>query len=253
MADDDELLDRVRTGLSGVRPRGDALEVVRHQVRRRRRRRRVVATVASVAAAAVVVPAAVVALSLGDGGPDVEPAEPTPTAVVDGTRPAAFFVVEAGGRARAQLTRYRAAPGERYYSLFLWWPEVEAEAPVFAGAAVERYDGTAADACADVVAADGAGTCATTDGGLVARSADLVGPVRVDAVNGRGRLDGAGDDDAVRAVTVFRDDGWAVSLVLCSCVAFRGDDLAEPPLTAEQLVDVAAAPAWVPSPEGPSD
>ena len=48
---DDDLLDRVRAGVSGIHPRADALEVVRHQVGRRRRRRRVVGAVASVAAA----------------------------------------------------------------------------------------------------------------------------------------------------------------------------------------------------------
>lgn len=252
---DDELLGRVRAGVSGIHPRADALEVVRHQVGRRRRRRRVVGAVASVAAVAVAVPAVLVALQVGgDRADDVEPADPTPTATVDGTRPAAFFVTQAGGRSRGQLVRYRAAPGQRYFARFLWWPEVDAVAPVLTGAAVERYDGSAADACAEVVAVDGPGaSCGETAGGQVARVADLSGPVALDAVNRRGRLDGAGDDDPVRAVTVFRDDGWAVSLVVCSCTARPGPDLDGPPLTGAALAEVAAAEAWVVSPEGPSD
>lgn len=253
---DDALLQRVRAGVSGIHPRPDALAVVHHQVGRRRRRRRVVGAVAAVAAAAVVVPAAVVALQLG-GDDTVEPATPDATETVDGTRPAAFFVAQLGGRGRGQLTRYRAAAGERYYARFLWWPQVDADGPVFAGAAVEAYEGDAAGACADVVAADEAAgvtaSCATRDDGVVVRVADGAGPLAIDAVNRRGRLDNAGPADEVRSVTAFRADGWAVSLVVCSCVAWERPDLDAPPLSGSELAEAAVATAWVPEPAGSSD
>ncbi|MCW2816035.1 MAG: hypothetical protein JWN84_3490 [Nocardioides sp.] len=253
---DDALLQRVRSGVSGIHPRHDALAVVQHQVGRRRRRRRVVTAVASVAAAAVAVPAVLVALQVG-GGDTVEPAVPDSTETIDGTRPAAFFVANLGGRSRGQLTRYRAAAGERYYARFLWWPEVDAEGPVFAGAAVEAYDAPAADACAEVVAADEAAgltaSCETRDDGVVMRVADGTGPLAVDAVNRRGRLDNAQPTDAVRSVTAFRTDGWAVSLVVCACVAWERDDLSAPPLSGAELADAATVQAWVPEPEGSSD
>ncbi|MDO9455594.1 hypothetical protein [Nocardioides sp.] len=260
MADSDDLdgpdaalLDRLRTGVSGIQPRHDALAVVRHHVGRRRRRRRVVAVVASVAAAAVVVPVALLALQLqGDDG-GVPPADgpTTGAAVLDGTRPVAFFVDNAGGRARGQQTTYRAAAGERYYARFLWWPEADGRYPVFAGAAVAYVEGDADAACAALVAEDEAAgatsTCETTATGEVARIADTTaGAVSIDAANGRGKLDTGDPDDQVRAVTVFRDDGWAVSLVLCECSAWDGPDLDDPPLSGAELADIAAVEAWVP-------
>lgn len=255
--DYDDIARRLRGGVGGVQPRHDAIAVVQHHVGRRRRRRRVVAAVASVVAVAVVVPTTLLAVQLVGDGRGVEPAEDvTPVeAALDGSSPVAYFVDTAGGRARGQVTRYRAAAGERYYTRFLWWPQDDAPSPVFAGVAVEQYDGTAADACAAVVVLDeeagGVSSCTTTADGTVLRTDESSGRVALDAVRRRGFLEGARGDDQVRAVTAFRADGWAVSLVICGCTALKDNvDLDEPPMAADEMGRIVALEPWVPTPYG---
>lgn len=251
---DDALKDRLVAGVSRVTPRHDSMAVLRHHVGRRRRRRRIVATVAAAAAVAVVLPAALVAVQLVDGDTEVEPASPssTPTIALDGTRPVAFFVRKLDGRARGQLTRYAPAPGERYHASFLWWSDVDGQYPVRAGASIEAYDGSPQEACDALVLDDATSDplatsrCATTADGSVVRIVDSTADgVRLDPLNRRGRLEGADPGDAVRAATVFQDSGFAVTLTVCACQARGGPDLAEPPLSGDELGEAAADPAWV--------
>jgi hypothetical protein len=255
----DELLRRVRSGVGGVRPRHDALDTVHRQVARRRRRRRTVQAVAAVAAAAVVVPVAVLALRLGDGTPPVDPAVTPSDGSSDGLngeRPAAFFVSLMGGRSRAQVTRYRAAVGERYQARFIWWPDADGEVAAFSGAALETYDGDPQESCEALAAENEAedpaadATCTTTSDGQVVRLIDTTANgLRLDPLNRRGRLADADPDDAVRAATVFREDGWAVTLVICACRPWGAPDLDEPPVDAGALADAAGHVDWIVDPE----
>lgn len=251
---DAALRDRLVAGVSRVSPRHDSMAVLRHHVGRRRRRRRIVATVAAAAAVAVVVPAALVAGQLADGNAEVDPAAPSssPTTAVDGTRPAAFFVRQLDGRARGQLTRYAAAPGERYHASFLWWPDADGRVPVRAGAAVEAYDGSPQQACDALVRDDGtedpraSSRCTTTTDGSVVRVVDTTAEgLWLDPLHRRGRLEGAGPGAAVRAATVFQDSGFAVTLTVCACQARGGAGLAQPPLSGAELGEAAADPDWV--------
>ena len=94
-------------------------------------------------------------------------------------------------------------------------------------------------------------SCTTTADGQVVRVIETTANgLRLDPLNRRGRLENADPGDAVRAATVFREDGWAVTLAVCACVAWQGDDLPEPPLTTTELGEAASDPDWVPEPQG---
>ncbi|MEO9322708.1 hypothetical protein ABFT23_04405 [Nocardioides sp. C4-1] len=252
--DDDDILDRVRRGVGGIHAGHGAAGLVHRQVRRRRRRRRVVGGVAAAVVVATAVPTALVV-----GGPDrreAPPAEPTPSASLDGSRPPAFFRETMGGRVNPQLTRFNAVRGQRYWARFIWFPAdggPDAGAPALAGAAVEQYDDASPRAACERYAdaaetVGGTASCVDVDGG-VARLAEVrAGDHRLDVVAGRGRLGRADADAAVSTATVFRDDGWAVTLTACACAPWGRPDAAEPPATPDRLAEAAADRAWVPDP-----
>ena len=256
MLDDVEadIAERLRAGTGGIRPRGDAIGVVRHQVVRRRRRRRVTMTVAAAATTAVAVGVSSVVLALGSRDQEEAPvADETSEAAfpIDGRFPVAYFVKLAGGRGAAKTNNFRPVKGERLNSTFKWWPaDGTGEYPVFAGAAVERWTDTSAATSCEALAAEvgGGAACTVNADGERLLAYDLtVAEAFLDPFHEQATFEEADPEDLVRGVTLLRDDGWSVTLTVCSCSPF-GPDLDEPPVDTDTLAEAAGADEWVAEP-----
>lgn len=246
---EDAVRDRLRGGTAGIHARADAMGVLSREVGVRKRQRRAAGAVAVLATvAAVAVPTALLTAGRDDRpeGPgfaqtDTPTTSPTETA----ERPAAFFVSLVGGGSKAKVIDFSNPAGVKKIARFLWFDDNEKSSPpVQAGIGLERTALTPAEGCQQLVAASG-GECSDVGDGWQAHVLDTTAAeARLAPLHDYSSLTGTAPDDPVRSVTVVRDDGWAVTVLLCACTT-SGPDRAEPPLSADVLVGAVADPRWV--------
>jgi len=247
--EENELLERVRGATSAIGPRPDAVGIVRARVGARRRRRTTLATGLS---AAVVAGVAVLAVVI-DRSPNADPPSPGPAvqgsdppSAIEGTlyRPAGFFADVIGGRATPREVTYRPVRGVKFYAVIDWWPTITSdESPYLVDIALERIAGTPDDECAAL--ATGAPCLERGDGEVVTRYEIAAGEAFLDPVHRSTALGEGSFEGAVRGVTYLRPDGWAVSVLVCSCGADGSAAGDQPPLTLDRLEEVASSDTWV--------